>query len=833
MKLIAMPMYLRALLALSFMMSLLPLSPGLGQNQNEIIIQGTIINAETGRPVSSGFVFIVELQKGIKTDSEGRYAIGVPRPGSYTLVIKSGGLRTLRETIAVEANYIRDFTLESGAKGKGIVITGRREVQKVSRHTMTLRQIKEVPASYGDSITALTTLPGVIRAGGGFFGPLIIRGGELQGNRYLVDDIPVYTPIHYGGLDSVINTNLIKEVNLYSSAFPAEFGSATAAVIGMTTRDEVKRFGGYVDISALSANALVQTPILKDGSGALSLGSPLDHQTGDRANVGYIIASGRVGYYDFIVLPLYQLITGAHVYFVPRFWDYQFKFNYKFNSAHSITLFALGSRDYLRFLNKPEITQGQDPLTYNLEARLDEQTHGQSLYYTYQPSDKFSNRLIYYSSIGESNRSANIPTPGTNIAFQNVFVNSKPYIFGFMDKFKIRAVPRYLDIRGGAEYTLYYFRAKTKKPLATSDELTSDISQSNYVSVFTDNRIINYTIGGYIEPKMTFGGLTIMPGFRSDYLNRTGQATWDPRGLISYEFESGTTISAAGGKYSNFFQTNPLYLDMSPEYARIGNKAPAEWAVHRVVGLEQVLGLFTIKIEGFYNDFYNLVRSYLHFGPDWSVRETLSTGRLRAYGAEVMLSKDRLENKNGFFGWINYTYTRSVTKSGLPVYPYLYGNPDNNIGDFYGDRWLNYNNEQNHSLKIIAGYALNRHSFSAKFQFYTSTPYTPIVFSQQDVQYYTSSGGGLRFYPVYGRPYSRHYPPIHRLDLRYSNTTRYSWGHIQWYVEIIGLDSIFFPSNYRQTWDYRLPYLGSRNPKVDTNKNQLTFFPNFGIEIKF
>ncbi|OHD67465.1 MAG: hypothetical protein A2W19_03295 [Spirochaetes bacterium RBG_16_49_21] len=835
MKSIPIALYARVLLVLLLILLLLPVHPAFGQNQDGLVIQGTIINADTDKPAASGSVFIVELQKGVKADSGGRYVTGVPKPGTYTLIIQSEGLRAHREKITINTNLTRDFALIRAAKEKGITITGRREIQKVSRHTMTLQQLKDVPATSGDSINALTSLPGVIRAGGGFFGPLVIRGGELEGNRYLVDDIPVYTPIHYGGLDSVINTNLLDEINLYSSSFPAEFGSATAAVISMTTRDDVKRFSGYTDISALSANALIQTPILKNRSGGLSLGSPRDHQMGDTTNVGYIIASGRIGYYDLIVLPLYQWLTGTQVNFVPRFWDYQFKLKYKFGSSHSITIFALGISDYLRFLNKPELSQGEDPLTYNLHAQLNEQIHGQSIYYTFQPSDKFTNKLIYYSSVGESNRSLSIPTPGTNSAFQNIFVNTKPYIFGLMDKFKITAVPRYFDIRGGAEYTVYYFRAKTNKPQATGADLTSDISQSDALSVFTNNRIINNTVGGYIEPKIMYGGLTIMPGFRSDYLQRTGQATWDPRGLISYEFESGTTVSAAGGKYSYFFQTNPLYLDMSPEYAKISKKAPAERAIHRSAGVEQAIKLFKIKVEGFYNDFFDLVQSYLHFEPDWRIRGTLSSGRMRAYGAEVMLSKDRLENENGFFGWINYTYTRSMFRSGLPVYQYLYGNPYNNSRDHFGNKWLNYSQEQKHSLKIVAGYVLNRHTISARFQFYTSTPYTSIISSEQDLLYSFNTGGGLRYYPVYGRTNSRHFPPSHRLDLRYSNTTPHSWGHVMWYIEIIGIDQIFsvMRSNYQQTWDYRFPYLGSKNPKVEVNKNQMSFYPNFGIEIKF
>ena len=61
---------------------------------------------------------------------------------------------------------------------------------------MTVEDMKEVPGSLGDSISALTSLPGIIRGFGGFFGPLVIRGANPSSNNYFVDDIPMDNPLH-------------------------------------------------------------------------------------------------------------------------------------------------------------------------------------------------------------------------------------------------------------------------------------------------------------------------------------------------------------------------------------------------------------------------------------------------------------------------------------------------------------------------------------------------------------------------------------------------------------------------------------------------------------
>ncbi|TFH38831.1 MAG: hypothetical protein E4G96_09915, partial [Chrysiogenales bacterium] len=357
-----------------------------------VTLKGTVYNSSNRRPVDFGSVSVMEVQKKTYIDTRGNYTIVLPKDGIYTIIIRSEGLQTYRAKVSVAGDTTRNISLSPlTIKGRGLTITGKRDIQKVSRYTMTIKNIKEVPATCGDSINAITSLPGIIRTGGDLFGPIVIRGGDHRGIRYLVDDIPVYSPLHYGGLHSVINSNLIDQIDVFASAFPAEIGSATSAVISISTVDDVKEFGGYTDLSILSATALLQTCIVKNDGGGISIASPLDTPKKDRQPAGYIIASGRAGYIDLIVLPLISLITGERISIAPRYWDYQFKAKYFFNSDHSLTLFAMGSSDYFKLVNNKAPEQGSDPLLTGLKVKTDQQTHGQSLYYTYQPSEKFRN----------------------------------------------------------------------------------------------------------------------------------------------------------------------------------------------------------------------------------------------------------------------------------------------------------------------------------------------------------------------------------------------------------------------------------------------------------
>ena len=108
-----------------------------------------------------------------------------------------------------------------------------------------------------------------------------------------------------------------------------------------------------------------------------------------------------------------------------------------------------------------------------------------------------------------------------------------------------------------------------------------------------DEKIINHVYGGFLENKFQLSGLTVTPGVRSDYLQRTERQllirdSWQVINSIP-----NTTLAAAGGHYSYFPQVNPFFFNENPDLAAIGNdKIKSEKAWHSSIGLEQEIGLF-------------------------------------------------------------------------------------------------------------------------------------------------------------------------------------------------------------------------------------------------
>ena len=479
---------------------------------------------------------------------------------------------------------------------KGTRAKKKKDIQTISRQTLTADDIKDVPGSFGDSVKALTSLPGIISAYG-FFGPLVIRGADPISNNYFIDDIPIDNPLHFGGLHSIINTNLIQDIDVYSSAFPAEFGSSTAAVINITTVDEVNEFSGYTNLSLLSADALIKTPILTDKFGRLIVDTP-SHQEKEEGveNRGYFIASARYGYIS-LGIKAAEFITGKESPVSPEYWDYQVKSKYKIDNINSLTMLLFGHKDFIRVLVKEDmLEEGADPYFADAKFRYDIVSHSQALYLDSKFSKDSSNRLLYYSSLPDSYYYLDLPN-STNEALKDYHYHSKPWVFGLKDKAKYKWMDGHSELRGNAEYTFYYFTAKGKTLLSKGIDPNNGLDNLYVDEV--DNTIKNHKIGGYLENKFLYSGLTVLPGVRSDYLARAETATFDPRLMTSYKFPTDTTISVAGGHYSYFVQTNPFIFNTNTDICALGKELKPEKAWHSAIGAEQEFDLLTLKLEVF------------------------------------------------------------------------------------------------------------------------------------------------------------------------------------------------------------------------------------------
>ncbi|MCL1911970.1 MAG: carboxypeptidase-like regulatory domain-containing protein [Leptospirales bacterium] len=804
----------------------------------ENVLQGTIIDGRNSKPIPSALVIAKESGLVSATNQNGTYRIVFPGPGVYTVLVKAPGLNDMTASVVVEGVVTRDFTLSAvvgGAERGSLVVKGNRDIQKISRQTMTVKEIKEVPATFGDSLNALTALAGINRAGG-FFGPLIIRGASDAYNAYYLDGIPLFKVMHFGGIHSVIANNLMSSIDVYSSAFPAEFIGPQAAVININTVDEVQKEGGYADVGIISANALVQFPITRT--------TYVDGKE-QKENRGYVIASGRVGYLSLVIPYFYEYVMNQELDFLPQYWDYQFKARYDLSKKNSLIFLAFGSRDTIDLRVKENwIDPSDDPYMAGLRVSDVDQSHAQALTYRFKPGDKLTNSLLAFSALNESDALADVASASPLVKWaHDLNIISKPYIFGLKDTIVFDWLEQAsLRISGGVQYYLFKTEGNTISPKSNF----LNLSDPDFVELVPLGETYkNLTFSGYAENKFTFGGFVFTPGIAFNWLERNGKYYADPRGVISYTFWTGTTIGAAGGYYSMFIQTAPELFRMLPNMS--GFDFGPQRAMHRSVSIEQETRLFTLRVEGYYNNFWNTVNPDSYYDGSDVVACFTNNGREQSFGIEFSV-KINNEEEQGPFGYFSYTYNEAKQKTNQSdIYSSYYsdGYPVNHTPSpsppYYdtkpppgnrssGSQWVRAYYDMTHVIKLVAGYTFGKNTLSAKFQYNTATPFTPTVSSYEDVFYNkVVDTTRHRHERLRGKPNSMRLDPEYRLDVRYSRTTNYKWGYVSWYVEVIGI--VTSPAqDYK--WDYRYQYDPNNNPSI-VRPNRLSIIPNFGIETKF
>lgn len=782
-----------------------------------LVLEGVVTSEVSEKPIEFAVVAVLEIKKKVRTDENGRYRVVLPKKGKYTFYVSSEGLKTVKLEIDVGSNMTQDFVLStSRITGRGLTIHGQREEQSLSRYSMSAQEVKDVPAGFGDIVKSLTSMPGIISRG--MFGSLIMRGADTDGNSYRIDDIPILSPQHFFGLHSVISTDAVREVDVYSSAFPAQFGSAHGALISINTIDTVEKPETVANLSIISFNALSKGPLMKI--------------EGDKeVNTGYWMVGGRIGYVS-ALFPLFNDILKLPVIQLPDYSDYQFKLHYYFDSAHSLRLLLIGSDDIWKYNPDPAAeafllkqSAGDDPLNpmKGGAIQFSQGGHAQGLYYDWKPSDQFLNTLMFYSSLNYQNYYMELIYANSTADFSR---RTTPNIFGLKNKSKLKWINDETFLLLGLEYTYFDFSTKGKDFVRIASGTPGGVGggppdftdPTQYDLITYEKRAANQTYEGYLENRFRFGGFTFHPGVRLSYLDLSGEFNVDPRGLISYEFESDTLVSFAAGRYSNFMQSNLNYFDSHPTVALIPDYV-SEKSDQYAFGVEQGLDGFSLKAEVFYSSFEDISYS---FGPPTNLSAAgermtrINSGLGRNYGFELMLrKKPDPEITEGLFGWVNYAYTQAKEMTRVPDQPHR-------------NNWINSSSEEEHAVKMVAGYRWPNHTLSGRVAFMTSFPYTKIVGDDNDP--YVMG----RYAPVYaGIPNTERFDPNITLDLRYTHTKTEEWGTVSFYIEAINVLGVFYSPKSSQKWRYDIPYQKGVNPVLGASDFAVPIIPNFGVEVKF
>ena len=212
-------------------------------------IKGFVYEESTGEPMMFTNVYWKGTTYGGSTNENGYFNINRIPDGHYTLLITSVGYDTISENFSLSKGQTfsrKCYLKETTQQLETVTITAdkieARTETKTSVITVTPKTITKIPSVGGQADFAqyLQVVPGVVFTGDQG-GQLYIRGGSPIQNKVILDGMVVYNPFHSIGLFSVFDTDIIRNADVYTGGFGAEYSGRISSVMDLSTRDGKKK----------------------------------------------------------------------------------------------------------------------------------------------------------------------------------------------------------------------------------------------------------------------------------------------------------------------------------------------------------------------------------------------------------------------------------------------------------------------------------------------------------------------------------------------------------------------------------------------------------------
>ena len=312
-------------------------------------VRGFIYDKETGEPVLFSPVALSGTAFAVTTDVNGFYALTRVPPGKYRLIATSIGYDSVSVEVVIENDkvlsrqlYLKKTTINL----KEVDVSAEKQVKTTQVQTsvtkITPREIKIIPSIGGDPDLAqyLQVLPGIIFSGDQG-GQLYIRGGTPVMNKVLLDGMTIYNPFHSIGLFSVFDTDIMKNADIYTGGFGAEYGDRISSVMDIKTRDgNKKRIAGKLSASTFASKVLVEGPLKK--------------QPENGGNSSSFVLSYKNSYLDKTSPEIYDYVNdGAGLPF--SFQDIYGKISLNGETGSKFNIFGFNFKDKANFQNIADI----------------------------------------------------------------------------------------------------------------------------------------------------------------------------------------------------------------------------------------------------------------------------------------------------------------------------------------------------------------------------------------------------------------------------------------------------------------------------------------------
>lgn len=578
-------------------------------------VRGYVLDGNKLTPVV-GATITAPGRPSVVTDATGTYVLDLP-VGETALVVAAPGYDESSDVAEVPAGGLDEhvlFLFRPGAASEVVEITDEAPVPPApGRQDLPREQINRIPGSRGDALQAIRSLPGVGNAFGAGSGPglLVIRGSAPEDSKITIDGIEVPVLYHFFGLQSVLPSELIENIEFVPGGFGAEQGRSTGGAINVVTRSgAVSKATGFAELSFINIAGFVQAPLTKSKRLTLTVAAR-------RSLIDFILPA---------VVPDTVNFTTA-----PQYYDGQLRVDWRPRDGDKLSAFAFTSYDKLSLINsnldpnEPDLTRFENVTQFT--RVIGQWLHARS---------HWNNRLAVSAGVGSfrveigKDRYLRVSQQAGELK-DDVTVELSKQV-RLRTGFDGRVNPRHLSVK-------FPQQPQEGEPppgnFSTLPLVERELS--------TDNNLASGYVAIDLKPRK---GTTITAGARVDYYDHIGDVRLTPRLQVTHDVARDLTLRLALGRYNRGFeQAESVPTNLDPEVAD-----------QAVFGAEARL---SDEISATSSVFYTARSELLVTDPLLARTDPgnsyVNRGTGRSYGAEYLL-KARTDH---FFGWLAYSYSRS------------------------------------------------------------------------------------------------------------------------------------------------------------------------------
>jgi hypothetical protein len=256
---------------------------------NHQTIRGTVVDEFSRFPLTGVLMQLDSSDFYYVSDSLGNFSIENVLPGRYNLscsfigygdlqipnIIVNSGKEVVLEIEMIEVyNPIGQVVIQSNNKSGTL-----NNLSSVSARTFSMEEVNRFAGGRSDVARLVANLAGVSTPDDSR-NDIVIRGNSPVGVLWRIDGMNVTNPNHFasvgttGGAVSALNTNLLKNSDFFTSAFPAEYGNATSGVfdIGFRNGNNKKRETTFQVGVVTGIEATTEGPISKNSNASYLIG---------------------------------------------------------------------------------------------------------------------------------------------------------------------------------------------------------------------------------------------------------------------------------------------------------------------------------------------------------------------------------------------------------------------------------------------------------------------------------------------------------------------------------------------------------------------------------